>query len=296
MRGGRLIVIAGVAIGLIAGVLVILLMMKGSSGANTVAPTPEPATVVRAAQNIPKGTEIALDAIQLVQLDAGEATPPGAVDDPVAVAGMTAAMDIPQGTILQAEMYFDLNALAEQGTSRASTLFEPGRVAVSMPVGELSSVAGAIRAGDHIDILATFESVDVDTGSQALLPLDGSVEQLPRMESQLLLQNVEVLRVGLWGTGPDAGAADEKSSTGGPDVLTLLMPQQDALVLQWLMVKLEENQARFTLVLRSQDDDEIMTTEAVTLDYLMKRFKIIVPPKAPTTIMVIEGQGTIEPN
>ena len=110
----------------------------------------------------------------------------------------------------------------------------------------------------------------------------------------MALQNLEVLRVGRWGTGPEGETADD--TTGGSDLLTLLMPQQDALVLEWLLVKFQEGQAEFALVLRSQDDDEIVSTDPVTLDYMMKRFKIVVPPKTSVTTTVIEAQGSIEPN
>lgn len=294
MRGGRLIVVAGVAMGIIAGVLVILLMMKGGAGTAAAEPTPEPPTVVRAAQNIAKGTVITLDAIQLVRLEAGEPTPPGAIDDPMLVAGMTAAMDISQGTILQQEMYIDVKALAEEGTSQASSLFEPGRVAIAIPIGPLTSVAGAIRSGDHVDVLAAFEFKDVDPETRVILPISGEYDQERTLESQLILQDLEVLRVGAWGTGADAGTATAEGGTVGGDYLTLLMPQQEALVMQWLMVKLEQGEARFTLALRAQDDDAVVSTDPVTLDHMMKQYKIIVPPKTPIVTVKIEGQGTIE--
>ena len=42
--------------------------------------------------------------------------------------GMTAAIDIPQGTILQGEMYFDRDAAVSLGKQGASDLFRPGRL------------------------------------------------------------------------------------------------------------------------------------------------------------------------
>lgn len=291
MRGGRLIVVIGVFMGIVAGVLVILMMSRGTT--TTIAsPTPQPVSIVRAAQNIAKGTEISLDAIQLVRLESGEATPPDAVKDPMEVAGMTASMDIPQGTIIQEEMYFDREAMAEEGEG-ASTLFQPGRVAMAVPIGQLSGIAGAITVGDHVDVIAAFEFVDIDSEVQAMLPIDGSYEQLPHLEAQVVLQNLEVLRVGEWGTGPAEGG--EEQSSADADVLTLLMPQQDALVMEWLLVKLQEEQAQFTLVLRSQEDDEIVSTDPATLDYMMKRFRIMEPPHTPVTTERLEVSGSIEP-
>jgi Flp pilus assembly protein CpaB len=295
MKGGRLIVFAGVAMGLLAGALVIVLMMSQRSASAAAGPTPEPPSVLRAAQNISKGAEIPLDAVQLVRLEPGEPEPPGVIDDPMLVAGMTAAMDIPQGTIIQQSMVFDRDALAEEGKS-ASRLFEPGRVAVALPVGELTGVAGAIKAGDHVDIIAAFELLDVDPAIQAVLPIDGASDQISRLVVQVTLQDVEVLRVGLWGTGPQAGTTqDTAAASPGAKYLTILVSPQDAIVVDYLLEKMQGGQTRFTMALRSENDRDVYTTDPATLDYLMKRFNIIAPPKGQQTLTEIPGNGSVEP-
>ncbi|MGQ9553405.1 MAG: Flp pilus assembly protein CpaB [Anaerolineae bacterium] len=297
MKGGRLIVIVGVVLGLLAGIMVIMFVSQQSAQGDA-APTPEPPAVVRAVQNITKGDEIPLGAVQLLRLEPGEPAPPGAVKDPMAVAGMTAAVDIPQGTIIQEEMFFDKAAMVVAGES-ASRLFQPGRVAMAFPIGPLSGVAGALSQGDRVDIIASVEVIDVDQDTQIELPLDGQGAQLSRTAVQLTLQNIEVLRVGAWGS-PSSGVAaqaeqgNNKPAAATTDMVTLLVPQQDALVLEFLIDKMEQGQARVTMALRSEDDQEVVTTEAVTLDYMMKRFGIPVPAKRQETLDEIETRANIE--
>jgi hypothetical protein len=49
------------------------------------------------------------------------------------------------------------------------------------------------------------------------------------------------------------------------------------LVLKWA----RENGALIDLALRSAVDEDVFNTEAVTLDYMLRRFNITVPPKLP---------------
>lgn len=293
MRGGRLIVVAGVLMGLIAGVLVILMVSQNTPAAAAPEPTREPPSVVRAAQNIAKGDEIAIDAVQLVRLQPGEPLPPNTVRDPMSLVGMTAAVDIPQGTVIQEAMSLDREALVQAGQS-AAMLFGPGLVAMAMPVGVLGSVAGAVSAGDHIDIIAALDVVEVDPEIQALLPLEGNGIQIPRSVVQLTLQNIEVLRVGPWGAGP-ADPTRSNAGTGTASLLTVVLPQQDALVLDYLLGKVDQGQARMTVVLRAADDGEIVAVDAVTLDYIMKRFGIVVPAKTRQATAEIRVKGSVEP-
>ena len=288
---GKVIVIAGVLMGILAGALVLVLVSQ-SKTTSAAEPTPEPPAVVRAAQNIAKGDEVQLEAVQLVRLNPGEPVPPDAVKDPMKVAGMSAAMDIPQGTIIQQAMLYDREALAEFGRN-ASKLFQPGRVAVAFPVGDVAGVGGALRAGDRIDVLASFELVNVDPASQTRLPADGKVTQEPRTVVQMALQDIEILRVGPWAASADASGGQERVGPVTTNLVTLLASPQDALVLRFLLEKMDEGQARVAFALRSEDDRESAVTEAVTLDYVMRRFNIPVPPKLDITTDQIRVKGDL---
>jgi hypothetical protein len=60
--------------------------------------------------------------------------------------------------------------------------------------------------------------------------------------------------------------------------VTLIVTPQDALVLKWAL----ETNASIDLVMRSAIDQDIYAQpEAVTLQYMLDRFQISVPPKLP---------------
>jgi len=60
-----------------------------------------------------------------------------------------------------------------------------------------------------------------------------------------------------------------------PDIVTLAVSPQDAVVLAWFI----EARIPFTFVLRSAVATALPQTDPVTLDYIMRRFNILVPEK-----------------
>jgi len=137
--------------------------------------------------------------------------------------------------------------------------------------------------------------------------------QRPRLVSQTVLQNVVILRVGAFLTEEEEAqkaslqpnvamnptAAPPATGTAQsplpapqqvgvtaqatplppqiPDVITLIVSPQDAISLNFLIFA----NAPLTMVLRSAGDDNIATTEAVTLQYLLDHYNIAVPAKLP---------------
>lgn len=119
-------------------------------------------------------------------------------------------------------------------------------------------------------------------------------QQRPRLVTQLAVQDALVLHVGEFervgeetGTAeegavpeePPAGAADAEAPPEPPAVepILLAVSRQDALVLEYAQAL----GARLNAVLRSAGDAQIASTESVTLQYLMDRFSIELPPKLP---------------
>jgi pilus assembly protein CpaB len=119
--------------------------------------------------------------------------------------------------------------------------------------------------------------------------------QRPRLVTQLTVQDAVVLRVGDWdkepeeqpqetptaegeGEGAEAEAGAVPRTSEGVKPLTLVVTPQDAAVLKYA----EEIGASIDLVLRSaQDSDQEVSTESITLRYLLERFNIEMPPKLP---------------
>jgi hypothetical protein len=84
------------------------------------------------------------------------------------------------------------------------------------------------------------------------------------------------------GAVPAEGAVEPTATTQPllvPDIVTLVMSRQDALVLKYAL----ETGADIDLALRSVLDNEVtdVTTDSVTLQYIIDFYNIIQPPKMP---------------
>jgi pilus assembly protein CpaB len=275
-------------------------------------PTPEEETelVVVAVQTVPRGMAIPPDAVE-VRAWPESRVPTGAASDLESVVGQVARVDIQrQSAVL--ESYIADVAL---GSGAELALAIPkGKVAFSMPVRIMSAVANAIRPGDRVDVLLTLPLIEVHQETQIKLPVvrsgegclslcEETGEQIPRLVSQYSVQNVTVLDIGLWqeelpelpvpAVAPPAQedvTAEEEPTPAVPEPptvlrsvteltsITLIVSPQDALVLKWAL----ENNVSIDLVMRSAVDQDIYAQpEAVTLQYMLDRFQILVPPKLP---------------
>jgi pilus assembly protein CpaB len=115
--------------------------------------------------------------------------------------------------------------------------------------------------------------------------------QRPRLVSQRIIQNVQVLKVGTFlQPGQETVAnptqlanatvppdAQGQNVTLLPDIITLIVTPQDAVTLTYLMF----GNAKLTLTLRGIDDQTRVDTEAATLQFLLSQYAIPVPAKLP---------------
>lgn len=122
-----------------------------------------------------------------------------------------------------------------------------------------------------------------------------SEEQRPRLVSQMILQDIQVLHVGTFplageSSTQDSSATQAAPSGGGPtpvpqtaqkpEIITLIVSPQDAVSLTYLL----NSGTRLTLALRAPDDTSRAETEAATLQYLLSQYAIPVPAKLPYAI------------
>jgi pilus assembly protein CpaB len=112
-----------------------------------------------------------------------------------------------------------------------------------------------------------------------------SEQQRPRPVSQMILQDIQVLHVGLFSltSGGDAQATPDASSATTPvpevkpTMLTLIVSPQDAVSLTYFL----NIGSKLSFVLRAPDDRSRAETEAATLQYLLSQYAIPVPAKLP---------------
>jgi pilus assembly protein CpaB len=127
-----------------------------------------------------------------------------------------------------------------------------------------------------------------------LVPSEG---QRPRMVTQMILQNVQVLHVGSFPapgettsvSSSDTAATATPAPAGSqppvivtrPDVITLMVSPDDANTLVYLIY----SGAKITLTLRNPNDTgPAIKTNAAMLEYLLTQYNIPVPAKSPFAV------------
>jgi Flp pilus assembly protein CpaB len=185
--------------------------------------------------------------------------------------------------------------------SDAAFAIPEGKVAVAFPITRFSSVGYGIQSGDHVDVLLSARFIDREEEKQSARDsIDFRVEVMERLTAanvesasfeiplfeakarpvtQLIVQNAGVLRVGAWATPTPVPTEGEEGApapaSAPPDMVVLVVSPQDALVLKYA----RENNFILDLALRAAGDENPITTEAVTLEYMIRRFGISFPPQ-----------------
>jgi pilus assembly protein CpaB len=136
---------------------------------------------------------------------------------------------------------------------------------------------------------AALGRAELDPALNQAVYMTPSESQRPRLVSQMILQNIQVLKVGQTEVAQPAATQDAAAQTQGaegettqtapppPDMVTLIVTPQDAITLTYLIY----SNARLTLTLRSPDDPNLFDTESVTLQFLISQYNIALPAKLP---------------
>ncbi len=260
-RGGRILILLGILLGMIAagGTFIVLSTQEAP------APAVPTRSIIIAVQNIPARTEIPAGAIGKADYPADK-IPPGAFERNEEVSGKLAITAIVPGQIILSQMIIDKS---RPGSSRsnASFLIPEGKVAVAFAVSPLSSVANAIQPGDYVDIMLTLNPVAIQ-GPAGRTGTSTGTEGQP--VSQLMLQDVLILQIGAWSSGTAEGGGRQAAQG---DMVTFVVNRQDALAL-----KSAREQGTIEFALRRSGDHAPATTEPVNLEYLNRRFNFRLTP------------------
>lgn len=255
-RGGRIFIILGLILALIAGAGVFFVLATAEPQPLE---TPKTSLVV-AVQNIPSRSEVSADRIQSVDWPLSIPTPIGAYASPADVVGQLSLVPIYPGQPIIDDMVISKDD-AEARHSNAALILEKGQVAVAFAISLNSDVAEAIQTGDRVDLLVT-----LSPQTEA-----AQVGGAPLIVSQKTLENILILQVGPWPR--DVGEQSTSDGGGSPGIITFQLTEQDALTLKHL----ETIATTYTLVLRAANDEEIFVTEPVTIEYINKRFQFNIP-------------------
>ena len=274
-RTGTLIMLAGIVLAVIAGMLVF--GMTQQTRAERIAQV-EQVLVVMAARDIPEGTAVTADALAMQAFPA-DFVPAGAIADTELAVGKYATTRITTGQIVLANQLSSNKRVGDLSLS-----VPPGKVAIALPMSDLMSTNGAIKAGDHVDVLLTLDlkELQIEGGSHlASAVLENS--NIRNNVTQTTVQNVEVLAIGQGvdvetdGNGASATTAGNTSSGRQQGAVILLLEPQDALIVKYA----KDSGGVVDLALRAPEDTAPVTTDPVTIDRLFEQFNFQRPGLVP---------------
>jgi pilus assembly protein CpaB len=278
-RTGTMIMLAGVVLAVVAGMLV--LGMTQQTRAERLAQV-EQVLVVMAAREIPDGGAVAADALTMQAFPA-DFVPAGAIADPEQAIGKYTTTRITTGQIVLT------NQLSATKRVGALSLSVPsGKVAVALPMSDLMSITGAIKANDRVNILLTINLKEIQLdellaeGSDSVTAV-GASSNARNPVTQTTLQNVEVLAIGQGvddgsnGNGTSATTSGNTANGRQQGAVVLLLDPQDALVLKYA----KDSGGIVDLALRAPEDTAQVTTEPVTIDRLFEMFNFVRPEPVP---------------
>jgi pilus assembly protein CpaB len=249
---GRLPIAIGVALALLAAVLVYVAQQHAREEAN--APQ-EVVPVVVAGSNIAQGTLLNssnISTLFTVKRLPSNGVPQDAVPSLSVLDGQVTATNIAAGDRVVASM---ISAPADSTVSGArAALLPPGQVAIILPVNDNISVGGAVVPTDRVDVIA---SIPVTTTGENGKSSDTLV-------TQAILRDVRVLATGFRTRPPAVNGQTQPADTNPTpySTLTLALSPEDAITIQHLLAQ----NVRLALALRRPGEQTVPTTPVTSSD------------------------------
>ena len=215
-------------------------------------------TVLVAKEDIPKGSVISAGVIG-TQIVPENYVQPQAVTSFDRIADMVTTADISKGEQISLTK---LASAKQAGGGALSGLTPAGKRAVTILVDNISSVAGMLKPGDYVDVMAALQvPVQVAPGKQ-----EGQLGILP------LFQNVLILAVGqnsstVSGQGSRYQKKEDDSSSAQQQnqMITLALAPQEASLIAFV-----QEQGKIRLTLRSPADAKVEQVQPATWETLFK--------------------------
>jgi len=236
--GGRLFIIVGVLLAIVAFGAVFLISSTGGGGALGGPST----SVVIAKQAIPLRHQITSNDIELAKASVnGNGTLSNTYPSTNDVLNLISEINITKGSVITSDMLAKDISLVPAGAAPAYLPLAKGYVAITIPTGEQQGVAGHISVGDYITVISSANlTLFATTGQQ-----QGPVRQV----SKTVFFNLRVIGLGPASAGvqPAAGggaATSQGATSGVTSSLTVELTQCDAEYLTWFLAN---TQVRYTL-------------------------------------------------
>lgn len=160
-------------------------------------PTPVPmVSIVVARNNLDRGTELRAELVQMVPWPEDRLPAAGYFVDVEDVEGCKLRVSVLQGMPIYPSMCAT-EFTTEAGGSDISLAIGPGQRVIAIPIDLIGAVGWFIRPGDHVDVLASWNVVDLDEEFQSFLPNNWMILNCPEgYTCQGVLGRMELLPTG----------------------------------------------------------------------------------------------------
>ena len=238
--GGRLFIIIGVLLAIVAFGAVFLLSSLGGGGAIGGGPT---TSVVIAKQSIPLRHQLTSADVEVAKASVnGNASLGNSYPATTDVMGLISEVNISKGSIITSDMLARDLSLVPAGAAPAYLPLAKGYVGMTIPTGEQQGVAGHISVGDYITVIASTQLTTFATNAAQ----QGTARQV----SKTVFTQLRVIGLGPASTGVQpanggGGAAGSSAQASGvTSSLTIEVTQCDAEYMVWFLAN---TQLRYTL-------------------------------------------------
>jgi Flp pilus assembly protein CpaB len=238
--GGRLFIIVGLLLALVAFGAVFLLGSVGGSGAIGGPST----TVVIAKQAIPLRHQLTEGDLETAKISlTGNGSLANIYANPKDLVNLIAEINISKGAVITSDMLAkDIN-LVPAGSAPAYLPLAKGYVAMTIPTGEQQGVAGHISVGDYVTVIVSgnVSLFNTKTGQQ---------QGVTKIVSKTVFTNLRIIGLGPASANVQAAnsanttTSGNNATTGITSSLTVELTQCDAEYLVWF---LNNTQVRYTL-------------------------------------------------
>ncbi len=219
--------------------------------------------VVKAARDIPAGTQLTKDLITIESVPE-RYLPPNYIDKQEAdiYLGTALAVKVKEGSMILASD-FSVSEVSRDLSSKIPL----GERAMSMPVDAVTGVSGLMRPGDRVDILGTFP---ISTKNE-LIPTADAAEGEVGYVTMTLLQDVTLLATGQQISEVSTGNDDEKKRTqSNYNTVTLSVSVDEAE-----LITIAQTRGKFNLLLRNRDDVDVAEVTKRTLKEVLTELEVI---------------------
>jgi Flp pilus assembly protein CpaB len=227
--GGRLFIIVGLVLALLAGGGVFFLGTLGGGGGGLVGGSR--ITVVIAATAIPLRAPIKSEDLTTQDVTGVFVNTYSKASD---VVNLIAQVNISKGTVLTSDMLVRDAGLITTSNAPAYLPLAQGYVAMAIPTGEQQGVAGHITVGDYITMIASAQLTLFNTKT-------GQQVGPPQTAVKTVFTNIRVIQVGpaqinVTPAGGANSATTNQGQVGGvTSSLTIEVTQCDAEFIQWFL-------------------------------------------------------------